>query len=442
MTEPTNLTEPTNPTNPFAEREVPQWFRDAKLGIFIHWTPASVPAFAPLTDDPFTLADQHGWAYAMAHSPYCEWYQNSLAIPGSPVAEYHQRTYGDRPYAAFIDDFTAEHAKWQPNDWASTFAATKARYVVLVTKHHDGYTLWPSDQANPAFGERWSATRDLVGELGRAVRHEGMKWGTYYSGGLDWTFGGLPIDSFEAMLDAIPDSPEYAEYCENHWHELIDREQPDIIWNDIHHARAGDVHRLFAYYYDRVPDGVVNDRFDIRGVRKSHTHADFVTPEYRLDNLPTDRMWEICRGIGRSFGYNHLETDADYLSADDLVWMFIDIVARGGNLLLNVGPKADGTIPVEQLALLLALGEFNAQHEAAIFGSRPAVPLDQVGNAHTAEGFPIRFTIPQDGATHAFVRVPTNDTRPDATRMVSVTFPDGSQRSRPLGPGNEAVIRL
>ncbi len=434
-------------TNPFAGRVVPGWFRDAKLGIFIHWTPASVPAFAPLVDDPFTLAEQHGWAYAMAHSPYCEWYQNSLSIAGSPVALHHQRTYGDRPYAAFIDDFTAGHHAWRPTDWASTFASTGARYVVLVTKHHDGYTLWPSEQPNPTYATRWSAQRDLVGELGRAVRAEHMRWGVYYSGGLDWTFGGLPIDSFDAMLAAIPDSQEYAEYCESHWRELIDREHPDILWSDIHHARAGDPHRLFAYYYDRIPGGVVNDRFDVRGVRKGRTHADFVTPEYRLDNLPTDRMWEICRGIGRSFGYNALETEADYLSVDDLIWMFIDIVARGGNLLLNVGPKADGTIPAEQLTRLEALGRFTSAHDNAIFGSRPTVPLHEVDAITTDNGYPVRFTTSPDGVTHAFVRVRTNDQDADrGLSTITVRFPDGSVRRHLVTDDDEtavsSVIRL
>jgi alpha-L-fucosidase len=429
--------------NPFADRAVPTWFRDAKLGIFIHWTPASVPAFAPLVDDPFTLAEQHGWAYAMAHSPYCEWYQNSLSIAGSPVAQHHQRTYGDRPYGAFIDDFTAGHHAWQPADWASTFAATGARYVVLVTKHHDGYTLWPSEQPNPTHGTRWSAQRDLVGELGRAVRADGMRWGVYYSGGLDWTFGGLPIDSFEAMLAAIPKSSAYAEYCETHWRELIDRERPDILWNDIHHAGAGDAHRLFAYYYDQVPSGVVNDRFDVRGVRKGRTHADFVTPEYRLDNLPHDRMWEICRGIGRSFGYNALETEADYLSADDLIWMFIDIVARGGNLLLNVGPKADGTIPAEQLARLDALGRFTTAHDMAIFGSRPTLLLAEIDTVTTDTGLPVRFTTSSDGAIHAFVRVRTNDHSDVSVKSsLTVRFPDGSKQSHNIDPHADSVIRL
>lgn len=435
-------------SHPFSNRQLPQWFSDAKLGIFIHWTPSTIPAYAPLSDDPFTLADQHGWSYAMAHSPYSEWYQNSLSLPGSPVAEYHQHTYGDLPYETFIDRFTAGHHTWNPTDWANTFASTGARYVVLVTKHHDGYLLWPSEQPNPHHGSRWSATRDLVGELGQAVRAEHMKWGLYYSGGLDWTFGGLPIDSFEAMLAAIPRSTEYAEYCETHWRELIQRERPDILWNDIHHAVAGDFHALFTYYYDQIPDGVVNDRFDVRGVRKGRSHADFVTPEYRMDNLPTDRMFEVCRGIGRSFGYNQLEGDADYLASDELVWMFIDIVARGGNLLLNVGPRSDGSIPEAQLTRLEALGAFTTTHDEAIFGSRPAVPHERIAaNVDlSSAGLPVRFTTASDGTTYAFAQVRTGmgheSTNVAIGTDVTVTFPNGTNRTARVDEQTGPVLVL
>jgi alpha-L-fucosidase len=90
-------------------RSLPDWFAQAQLGIFVHWTMASVPAFAPLSDDPFTLAERHGWEYAIAHSPYAEWYENSLAIAGSPVQEHHRRVYGDEPYASFARRWTNGH---------------------------------------------------------------------------------------------------------------------------------------------------------------------------------------------------------------------------------------------------------------------------------------------------------------------------------------------
>jgi alpha-L-fucosidase len=130
-------------------RALPRWFDEAKLGIFVHWTPASVPAWAPVGPSPFELAATHGWDRAFSHSPYVEWYQNALAIPGSPVAEHPRATYGDLRYDAFVRRFADLHTAWQPAPWADLFAAAGARYVVLVTKHHDGFLLWPSATPNP-----------------------------------------------------------------------------------------------------------------------------------------------------------------------------------------------------------------------------------------------------------------------------------------------------
>lgn len=343
----------------FADRPVPEWFAKPQLGIFVHWTMASVPAFAPLSDDPFTLAEQHGWEHAMANSPYVEWYENSLAIPGSPVAQFHKKHYGDRPYAAFADEWVTAMADWDATKWAVSFKDAGATYVVLVTKHHDGFCLWPSEVEHPTKAN-WKSERDLVGELANAVRVAGMRFGVYYSGGLDWTFvgpdSGSPITSFTAMLATIPTSDEYLAYATAHWHELIDRYQPDVLWNDIHWPISGEP--LFQYFYEQRPDGVVNDRFDMRGVAKGTSHADFVTPEYRSRPSGDNPMkFEVCRGIGRSFGYNALETEADYLSVTALLQLHDDVLVAGGNLLLNVGPKANGDIPTEQLDRLGALGE-------------------------------------------------------------------------------------
>lgn len=377
-------------------REVPEWYRDAKLGIFVHWTPASVPAFAPKPDrSVFELAKEHGWTHAFAHSPYSEWYQNSLAIPGSPVAEFHERTYGNLPYGAFVPMFDEATSGWRPESWASLFAQAGARYVVLVTKHHDGVTLWPSRTPNP-HRTGWSTSRDLVGDLASAVRHEGLRFGTYYSGGLDWTFAGpgahgdafRPVDSFESMIDLIPQTEEYARYADAHWRELIDRYRPDLVWHDIGYPRLADAARLHRDYYARNPEGVVNDRFDFAGVRKGTANADFVTPEYASRRAIDLRMWESTRGIGHSFGWNHTETDADLIAPDALVHLFVDIVSKGGNLLLNVGPTSRGEIPAGQARRLLALGWWLEVNSAAIHGTRPWVRADGTADAD----LPLRFT--------------------------------------------------
>jgi alpha-L-fucosidase len=347
------VTEP-GATHPFADRPVPDWFAEAGLGILVHWGPSSVPGWAPLaasaTGGEPGLSEE--W---FVHNPYAEWYQNSIAIEGSPSAEHHRATWGGAPYERFGDDFARESGAWSADDWAETFAACGARYVVITTKHHDGYLLWPSARRHPR-RDGWQSERDLVGELAAAVRARGMRFGTYYSGGLDWTFGGLPIRSVREMIAAIPRDDEYRRYVEAHWAELIDRYEPDILWNDIAHPPGGDHHRLFSAFYERVPDGVVNDRFDFLGARAGTSHCDFLTPEYSTLDASSPKKWETVRGIAHSFGFNRAETDDDLPPGDEVVRMLADVVGAGGNLLLGVGPRPDGSIPEIQRARLAALG--------------------------------------------------------------------------------------
>jgi alpha-L-fucosidase len=378
------------------DRALPTWFDDAKLGIFVHWTAASVPAYAPITDSPFDLAAEGGWEEAMRSSPYVEWYQNSIAIEGSPAALHHAEVHGNRPYDDFVELWLDGHDGWQPEPWADLFQAAGARYAVLVTKHHDGVLLWPSKTRNP-HKARWGSDRDIVGELATEVRARGLRFGTYYSGGLDWSFGGLPMRDLQAMLGAIPQTDEYVAYVQAHWHELIERYRPDVLWADIGSPAALDLPALFDRYYDAVPDGVINNRFDWMGQTAGSVHCDFVTPEYSTRGSTT-RKWESTRGIGTSFGYNREEDETTYLSPDALVRMFVDIVAHGGNLLLNVGPNADGTIPFVQAQRLLALGWWLRTNGDAIYGTRPWTRTDGT----TGEGHDVRYTT-RDGAVFAIV---------------------------------------
>ena len=129
--------------------QVPGWYDDAKLGIFVHWTMASVPAFAPREHDIIELLRER-YRDLQVYTPYVEWYENSLRFPESPVSRFHREHYGDRAYASFRGDFVEGGiARLDPDAWADAFAAAGARYVVLVTKHHDGFCLWPSRVANP-----------------------------------------------------------------------------------------------------------------------------------------------------------------------------------------------------------------------------------------------------------------------------------------------------
>jgi alpha-L-fucosidase len=402
------------------KRPLPAWFEDAKFGIFVHWTAATIPAFAPVGPDPFTLAAEHGMEHAFAHSPYVEWYQNSLAIDGSPVQRHHREHWGDTSYDEFVTRFRAALDGWNPGPWADLFAISGARYVVLVTKHHDGFLLWPSSHPNPHKAD-WQSERDVVGELAAAVRERGMRFGVYYSGGLDWTFGGLPITDVQSLFGAIPQGDAYLRYADAHWRELIDRYQPEVLWNDIGYPSAADLDGLFADFYERVPDGVVNNRFDFMGTAAGNVHADFLTPEYSTEAPPGGQKWETTRGIGTSFGFNREETDEDYLHPYEAVRLLVDVAARGGNLLLNVGPAADGTIPWHQAQRLFAIGWWLRASGAAIYGTRP---FD--GPAHTAGGTPLRWTTGGDAVfavllgtpSGAVVEIPGVELGRDATAEV------------------------
>ena len=209
---------------------------------------------------------------------------------------------------------------------------------------------------------------------------------------------------FRGLIAAIPQSPEYLAYADAHWRELIERYDPCVLWNDIGYPRDADLPSLFEHYYQHVPDGVVNNRFDFISQTSGTVHADFVTPEYSTEAPAGGRKWESTRGMGTSFGHNRTETDADHLGADELVHLLVDVVARGGNLLLNVGPAADGAIPWVQARRLLALGWWLRTNGAAVYGSRPwARPEDT-----TADGQPVRFTVAGDALHAVLLGVPSS----------------------------------
>jgi alpha-L-fucosidase len=271
------------------------------------------------------------------------------------------------------------------------FEEARARYVVLVTKHHDGFALWPSGIPHPR-RPGWHAERDFVGELATAVRRRCMRMGLYYSGGLDWSVQPGPIASVLDLAAVLPQSPAYVAYADAQWRELIARHRPAVLWNDIGYPNDGDELALFAHYYNAVPDGVVNDRFT---VLPALTHHDYLTPEFSVPPGVSARKFETVRGMGRGFGYNRNERDADYDSADALIRLLVDVVSRNGNLLLNVGPMADGTVPPPQVERLRAIGRWLEESGEAIFGTRPWVRAEGA----TADGTPVRFTASADGRT-------------------------------------------
>jgi alpha-L-fucosidase len=386
------------------QHEVPGWFHDAKLGIFIHWGLYSVPGWATPVGDIDKQVEEEGWEAWFTNNAYAEWYLNTLRINDSPTHRHHIATYGaDFSYDDFVPMLNQAVEKWNPDEWASLFQKVGARYVVLTTKHHDGFLLWNSPRTSPRRPGHYATQRDLVGELTESVRKHNMRMGLYYSGGLDWSFNETPVRDFADVFLTIVQSPDFVEYVTAHWHELIDRYSPSVLWNDIGYPAAADVPELFAYYYNNVPEGVINDRWTQKLPERTPgsgeminpppaAHYDFTTPEYASHDQIVEKKWESTRGIGHSFGYNQNEGPDDYLSVEELVHSFVDIVSKNGNLLLDVGPMADGTIPELQQERLLGLGAWLDVNGDAIFGTRPWVISDGSANSN----IPVRYTRKED----------------------------------------------
>jgi alpha-L-fucosidase len=358
----------------------------------------------------------------MASTPYAEWYQNVLRIPGSEVNRYHREKFGPGfQYEDFAKTFNAETQKWNPDHWADLFQRAGARYVVLTTKHHDGFLLWPSRHDNPR-RPGYHAQRDLVGELAGAVSRQGMKMGVYYSSLLDWSFTSQPITGINNLFTNADASRVYRDYVESHWLELIERYDPWVLWSDIGYPPAYRLAKLFAAYYNRKPEGVINDRWmqlprfffsrpgqflmDQMVKRMGKTtaqsdaptmpkvpHCDYITTEYSHFQEAAPQKWEACRGIGNSFGYNQMETEEDYLKAPELIRSLVEIVSANGNLLLNIGPRADGSIHEAQVNALEGIGRWLSANGEAIYGTRPWTRIEDDGE----NGAQVRYTC-KDGA--------------------------------------------
>ena len=378
---------------------LPDWFRDAKLGIFIHWGIYSVPAWAPTDSE---IGGENA-------SPYAEWYPYYMYRDGSPTHEYHREHYGEgTEYVDFVDDWNAE--KWDPEEWADLFADVGAGYVVLTGEHHDGFPLWDSHYTKYTAAQM-GPKRDIVGELSDAVQGEGLRFAAsyhanynYYQPGFQGAFGHPDYEAGGPAEEVGGPGPEYVDFMNAKHRELIRRYEPDLLWFDVPKADSDHAHakELIADYYntaakwgkevavnDRAATDAIGPTIDIEGERRSNetTHGDFVTPEYTSFDEIQDDPWECCRGIGHSFGYNRAEGDNNHIDPGELVRSFIDIVSKNGNLLLNVGPRPDGIIPDLQRERLNALGDWLDASGDAIFGTRPwAVAED---NASDVE---VRYT--------------------------------------------------
>lgn len=330
-------------------RPPPAWYLDAKFGIFIHWGVYAVPSWG-------------------APKQYSEWYWNHIADrkAGDPWWEFHRRVYGEKfAYADFAPQFKAE--LYDPAQWAELFARAGARYVVPTSKHHDGFAMWPSADASRTWGRPWNSVetgpkRDLLGDLAKAVRAQGMKFGFYYSL-YEW---------YNPLW--LKDRPRFVnEHLVPQFKDVVSRYQPSLIFSDGEWdmpSKDWKSEELLAWLYNESPsrdDVIVNDRW---GKESRHVHGGYFTTEYAAGMKDDSHPWEENRGMGFSYGYNRAERIDDYKSSRELILVLIDLVSRGGNFLLDIGPNGDGTIPVIMEQRLVEMGDWLKVNGEAIYGTR------------------------------------------------------------------------
>lgn len=347
------------------KHETPAWFSNAKFGIFVHWGVYSVPAYRPIGKE--------------RYASYAEWYEAEVMATKGEGRDFHDRVFGKNfEYRDFAPRFTAE--LFDAKSWAKLFKRAGARYVVLTTKHHDGFCLWPTKTTN------WNSMktgpkRDLVGEISKAVRDEGLKFGAYYSL-LEWAVtpttrnkSGYYLDKKYVKKYGMPHQKYLDERMIPQLKELVVNYSPSLIFADG--TWDGDSQfwkskEFLAWYYNNAPNKEeveVNDRWGKDTFKK---HGDYFTSEYSENDteLSAKHAWEENQGVGGSFGYNRAENIDDYKSSKELVHLLVKVVGSGGNLLLNVGPAADGTIPVIMQQRLADIGTWLAVNGEAIYDTK------------------------------------------------------------------------
>ncbi len=331
-------------------RPVPEWFGDAKFGIFIHFGLYSVPAFT-------------------AEGQYAEWYMIHLQDEGQKaVRDFHNRVYGENfKYEDFVSGFKCE--LFDADKWAKLFEDSGAKYINITSKHHDGFCLWKTDYA-----WNWNSVDvgphiDFLAELKRALAKTDVKFGVYHS-------------VYEWFHPLYKKDPE--EYAVKHLipmlKELITKYEPATLFTDgewDHESSVWHSTEFLQWLYNESPvkDTIVpNDRWgkETRGRLGGNFTTEYGTIDAgrSIDDVELDRPFEECRGIGRSFGLNRIEGTNDYLSAKELLETLCSLVSKGGNFLLNVGPAADGTIPVIMEERLLQMGKWLKVNGEAIYATR------------------------------------------------------------------------
>ena len=365
-----------------ARRPTPQWFSEARFGIFVVWGPYSVPSFAP-------------------KGKYAEWYWRRVEDArkakslDNEFLRFHDRVYGPGfRYEDFVPMFKAEF--FDGEKWADLIARSGAKYVVHSAKYHDGFAMWPSEHANRSWGKSWNSVtagpkRDLVGELDRAGRKRGLKMGLYYSL-YEW-YNPLYVSDFPRYVTQhhIPQVKD-----------MVTRYRPDIVWADGQWEHSFDEWRsaeFLAWLFNDSPVArtvAVNDRWGGRRQDAGYYVTGYKTSEYERGFDAKAGAWEENRGMGASYGYNRYEDIDDYRTARQLIRLLVEMASQGGNLLVDIGPTADGRIPVIMQQRMVEMGDWLKVNGEAIYGSSAGPIQPEIKDALVGVGGPDRALSPAE----------------------------------------------
>lgn len=326
-----------------------QWFQDAKLGIFIHWGIYSVDGV------------DESWSF-------------------------YNKKVSHVDYMKQLDRFRAR--RYEPEEWADLIKRSGARYAVITTKHHDGVAMYETQLPLRELGSRESqyinglkvplstlnatpSRRDVVEPLFAELRERGLKCGAYYSL-IDWTCPHYPAFTKDSTRYLIKEDTarwqHFRKFFQGQINEIGIQLDPDLWWFDgdwEHSAEEWEAAKVRAMILEKNPKAIINGR--LQG------YGDYATPEQNIPiETPSTPAWELCMTIGDQWGWQ--PQDTNYKSTHDLIHIFADVIGHGGNLLLDIGPKEDGTIPPGQVKRLEEIGQWTSKHAEAIYGTRAGLP--------------------------------------------------------------------
>ena len=311
-----------------------QWFKDAKLGIFIHWGLYSVDGI------------DESWSFFNGYISH---------------EDYLKQTKG----------FTAE--KYDPAAWADLIERSGARYSVITSKHHEGFALWNTKFGNLNAVQNAASKKDVLSPFISELKNRDLKVGLYYSLP-DWSYSDYTHFTRDSIRYTIEEEPKrwqkFLNYYQGQLKELSENYNPDLYWFDgdwEHNAEEWEADKVKNMLLSNNPDAIINSRLRGKG--------DYATPEQGMPIVrPEENYWELCITINDSWGFQ--KTDQNYKSLSQIIGIFTDVISNGGNLLLDIGPKADGTIPEKQVEILEGLGRWTNKHADAIYGTRSGIPKE------------------------------------------------------------------